>query len=86
MQFLDAVSHSVGAHSNAMCESDDEIDGDAERQEQLLQPSATQPNDHADMCEDCLVIKHLVIMKSINVDEDMSSVPQINRHDFTCGP
>ena len=47
IQFLNAVSHSVGAHSNALCEvdnqsdSDDETDGDAaatEPQEQHRQP------------------------------------------------
>lgn len=58
MQFLNAVSHSVG-DSNALCDienapvSDDETDGDAEPQEQQTQPSVTQPDDHAEMCEVC---------------------------------
>ena len=60
IQSLDAVS----AHSNALCEadnrseSDDEIDGDAaaaEPREENTQPPATQSDDHAELCEVCLI-------------------------------
>ena len=61
MQFLNAVSHSVGAHGDALCEvdnpseSDDETDGDAAASEPQELPPAAQSDDHAQLCDVCLI-------------------------------
>jgi len=63
IQFLNAGSHSVGAHSNALCEVDNQSDTD-ERWDRrwycsswtsITAHAAAQSDDHAELCEVCLI-------------------------------
>jgi len=94
IQFLNAVSHSVGAHSNALCEvdnqsdSDDETDGDAaaaEPQEQHTQPRSLTT---MQSCVRCASSSHVNrvwhwFKRGSPHSTWLSTVPQADRCDST---